>query len=212
MEGAAPGLIGLTVHVLPDHVCRVEEGLVFAHPLLEVAELEHLTVWAAKGPVLGGDVNVRGLELGVLESGGSPLGFALAVVGIISVLLIPVPKMLLDFLLGISMTLSVLVLMTVLFLKRPLDFTTFPPILLITALFRLSLNIASTRLILSHGNDGPQAAGNVIAGFANFVMGGDFVIGTIVFVILITVNFLVITKGATRIAEVGARFTLDAIP
>ena len=102
--------------------------------------------------------------------------------------------------------------MVALWIQRPLDFSAFPTVLLIATMLRLALNIATTRLILSEGNHGYAAAGHVIAGFANFVMSGDFVIGTIVFVILITVNFLVITKGATRIAEVGARFTLDAIP
>ena len=102
--------------------------------------------------------------------------------------------------------------MVALWIQKPLDFSAFPTVLLIATLLRLSLNIATTRLILSNGAEGYEAAGHVIAGFANFVMSGDFVIGTIVFVILITVNFLVITKGATRIAEVGARFTLDAIP
>ena len=102
--------------------------------------------------------------------------------------------------------------MVALWIQRPLDFSAFPTVLLLATLLRLSLNIATTRLILSNGAEGYEAAGHVIAGFASFVMSGDFVIGTIVFVILITVNFLVITKGATRIAEVGARFTLDAIP
>jgi flagellar biosynthesis protein FlhA len=102
--------------------------------------------------------------------------------------------------------------MVALWIQKPLDFSAFPTVLLLATLLRLSLNIATTRLILSNGHQGVDSAGHVIAGFADFVMGGNFVIGTIVFVILITVNFLVITKGATRIAEVGARFTLDAIP
>ena len=102
--------------------------------------------------------------------------------------------------------------MVALWIQRPLDFSAFPTVLLIATMLRLSLNIATTRLILSNGAEGYAAAGHVIAGFASFVMSGDFVIGIIVFVILITVNFVVITKGATRIAEVGARFTLDAIP
>ena len=138
--------------------------------------------------------------------------FALGIVGILIVLLLPVPPALLDFLLGISITISVLILMTVLFIDRPLSLSSFPTILLIATMMRLSLNIATTRVILSEGHSGPTAAGHVIGGFSQMVMGGDFVIGVIVFLILVTVNFIVITKGATRIAEVGARFTLDAIP
>ena len=102
--------------------------------------------------------------------------------------------------------------MVALWIQRPLDFSAFPTVLLIATMLRLSLNIATTRLILSHGNMGTHAAGYVIGGFSQLVMSGDFVIGLIVFMILVTVNFIVITKGATRIAEVGARFTLDAIP
>ena len=107
---------------------------------------------------------------------------------------------------------GVLILMVSLWIHRPLEFSAFPTVLLIATMLRLSLNVATTRLILSNGAEGYDAAGHVIAGFANFVMGGDFVIGTVVFVILITVNFLVITTGASRIAEVGARFSLDALP
>jgi flagellar biosynthesis protein FlhA len=106
----------------------------------------------------------------------------------------------------------VLILMVALWIKKPLEFSSFPTILLIATMTRLSLNIATTRVILSHGYEGHDAAGGVIAGFSSLVMSGDFVIGLIVFMILITINFIVITKGATRIAEVGARFTLDAIP
>jgi flagellar biosynthesis protein FlhA len=145
-------------------------------------------------------------------AGARDIGFAIGIVFIVTVLFMPLPAALIDLGLAFSIALSVLILMVALWIQKPLDFSAFPTVLLIATLLRLSLNIATTRLILSHGNDGPAAAGHVIAGFANFVMGGNFVIGTIVFVILITVNFLVITKGASRIAEVGARFTLDAIP
>src|ERR1700704_3145058 len=140
------------------------------------------------------------------------VGFAIGIVFIWTVLFLPLPATFIDIGLSFSIALAVLILMVSLWIQRPLDFSAFPTVLLLATLLRLSLNIATTRLILSNGNDGPEAAGHVIAGFANFVMSGDFVIGTIVFVILITVNFVVITKGATRIAEVGARFTLDAIP
>jgi flagellar biosynthesis protein FlhA len=140
------------------------------------------------------------------------VGFAVGIVLILTVLFLPLPAWMIDIGLAFSIALSVLILMVALWIQRPLDFSAFPTVLLLATLLRLSLNIATTRLILSDGHHGVDAAGHVIAGFANFVMGGNFVIGTIVFVILITVNFLVITKGATRIAEVGARFTLDAIP
>jgi flagellar biosynthesis protein FlhA len=146
------------------------------------------------------------------RSGGQDVGFAIGIVFILTVLFLPLPATLIDIGLAFSIALSVLILMVALWIQKPLDFSAFPTVLLIATLLRLSLNIATTRLILSNGAEGYTAAGHVIAGFASFVMSGDFVIGTIVFVILITVNFVVITKGATRIAEVGARFTLDAIP
>jgi flagellar biosynthesis protein FlhA len=146
------------------------------------------------------------------QSGRQDVGFAIGIVFILTVLFLPLPPVLLDIGLAFSIAFSVLILMVALWIQRPLDFSAFPTILLIATLLRLSLNIATTRLVLTDGASGVTAAGHVIAGFSSFVMGGDFVIGVIVFVILVTVNFLVITKGATRIAEVGARFTLDAIP
>ena len=127
-------------------------------------------------------------------------------------LILPVPTILIDVGLAFSIALSALILMVALWIQRPLDFSAFPTVLLIATILRLALNVATTRLILAHGGEGEHAAGYVVAGFSKFVMGGDFVIGLIIFAILITVNFVVITKGATRIAEVGARFTLDAIP
>jgi flagellar biosynthesis protein FlhA len=148
----------------------------------------------------------------VERNSAQDLGFAVGIVLILTVLFMPLPAWMIDIGLAFSIALSVLILMVALWIQKPLDFSAFPTVLLLATLLRLSLNIATTRLILSDGHLGTDAAGHVIAGFANFVMGGNFVIGTIVFVILITVNFLVITKGATRIAEVGARFTLDAIP
>ncbi len=140
------------------------------------------------------------------------VGFAVAIVLMLTVLFLPLPPFFIDLGLAISIAMSVLILMVALWIDKPLSFSAFPTILLICTMLRLSLNVATTRLILSNGAEGYTAAGHVVAGFANFVMGGDFIIGTVVFAILITVNFLVITKGATRIAEVGARFTLDAIP
>lgn len=139
-------------------------------------------------------------------------GLAIGVVAILTILFLPLPAALIDVGLAFSIAFSVLILMVALWIRRPLEFTVFPTVLLIATLLRLSLNVATTRLILSRGAEGPDAAGHVIAGFAEFVMGGDFVIGIIVFIILLTVNFVVITKGASRIAEVGARFTLDSMP
>jgi flagellar biosynthesis protein FlhA len=140
------------------------------------------------------------------------IAFAAGVLAILAVFFLPVPPWMVDVGLVISISLSVLILMVALWIERPLEFSAFPTILLVATLLRLALNIATTRLILSGGSHGEHAAGHIIAGFSNLVMSGDFLIGLIVFVILVTVNFLVITKGATRIAEVGARFTLDAIP
>ena len=143
---------------------------------------------------------------------GTDIGLALGVIALLSVLVLPLPTMLLDLGLALSVTAAVLVLMVALFLQRPLDFTSFPTLLLLTTLLRLSLNVATTRLILSHGNEGPLAAGHVVAAFGGFLMGGDVVIGVILFAILLVVNFMVITKGSGRIAEVAARFSLDAMP
>ena len=140
------------------------------------------------------------------------LGFAIAIIVVLCLFFLPVPAFVIDFGLALSIALSVLILMVALWIQKPLEFSAFPTVLLVATVLRLALNISTTRLILSHGAKGETAAGYIIAGFARLVMGGDFVIGIIVFLILITINFLVITKGATRIAEVGARFTLDAIP
>ncbi|MGY8666531.1 flagellar biosynthesis protein FlhA [Bradyrhizobium sp. UFLA05-109] len=143
---------------------------------------------------------------------GADVFFAGGIVVMLTILFLPIPPMLIDLGLAVSIALSALILMVALWIQRPLDFSAFPTVLLIATILRLALNIATTRLILSRGGEGEQAAGYVVAGFSKFVMGGDFVIGLIIFAILVTVNFVVITKGATRIAEVGARFTLDAIP
>jgi len=140
------------------------------------------------------------------------MGLAVGVVGIIVLLILPVPPMLLDLLLAVSLTGSVLILMTAVLIKKPLEFTSFPTVLLVATLYRLGLNIASTRLILGHGHEGAHGAGAVIEAFGNLMMQGNFVIGVIVFIILVVVNFMVVTKGSGRIAEVAARFTLDAMP
>jgi flagellar biosynthesis protein FlhA len=140
------------------------------------------------------------------------IALALGVVAILSVLILPLPSWLLDISLALSITFSVLILMVALFIQRPLEFSSFPTVLLIATMLRLSLNLASTRLILSHGHEGTDAAGHVIQAFGTFVMAGNFIIGVIVFTILVVVNFVVITKGSGRIAEVAARFSLDSMP
>ena len=133
-------------------------------------------------------------------------------VSILAIIIIPLPKGVLDFFLVISLSLSLLILLISLYIQKPSDLTTFPTIILILALFRLSLNIATTRSILSEGHNGPEAVSSIIAAFGEFVVGGNMVIGIIVFVILVLINFMVVTKGATRVAEVTARFTLDSMP
>jgi flagellar biosynthesis protein FlhA len=140
------------------------------------------------------------------------IALAVGILTILVVLIMPLPAIVLDLFLAVSITLSILILMTSLFIQTPIEFSAFPTILLISTMLRLSLNLASTRLILAHGHEGSGAAGHVIEAFGNFVMSGNFVIGIIVFIILVIVNFVVITKGSGRIAEVAARFHLDAMP
>jgi flagellar biosynthesis protein FlhA len=140
------------------------------------------------------------------------VGLAIGVVGIIVLLILPIPAFLLDLLLALSITSAVLILMTSLMIKKPVEFTAFPTVLLVTTLFRLGLEIASTRLILGHGHEGTEGAGHIIQAFGQLMMQGNYVIGVIVFAILVIVNFVVVTKGSGRIAEVAARFTLDAMP
>jgi flagellar biosynthesis protein FlhA len=163
----------------------------------------------------GGAASASGLpslsDIGTILKRGD-LALALGILTILVVLILPLPSIVLDLFLAISITLSILILMTSLFIQAPLEFSSFPTILLISTMLRLSLNLASTRLILSRGHEGTDAAGRVIEAFGGFVMGGNFVIGIIVFAILVIVNFIVITKGSGRIAEVAARFHLDAMP
>ena len=137
---------------------------------------------------------------------------AVGIIGILLVMILPLPAPVLDLLLATNLALSLVTLLVALYTLEPLEFAIFPSLLLFLTLFRLALNISSVRLILLHGNQGPDAAGAVIKAFGNFVIGGNFVVGVIVFSILIVINFVVITKGAGRIAEVAARFTLDAMP
>src|SRR3989475_8735870 len=136
----------------------------------------------------------------------------LALVAVVMIMVVPLPPLLIDLLLALSISLALLILLVSMYTHRPLEFSTFPSVLLIVTLFRLALNVASTRLILLRGNEGPAAAGHVIQAFGNFVVGGSYVVGLVVFLILVVINFAVITKGAGRIAEVAARFTLDAMP
>lgn len=138
------------------------------------------------------------------------MGFA--AMSILMVMVIPIPTMLLDLFLSFNITFSLIIMLVGMYILNPLDLSSFPSLLLLSTLFRLSLNVASTRIILLHGNEGTQAAGNVIMAFGSFVVGGNYLVGFIVFVILVLINFMVITKGAGRIAEVAARFTLDAMP
>ena len=153
-----------------------------------------------------------GEAVGMFSFMRGDIAFALGIMAILTVLFIPLPPWLLDISFSISITFSVLILMTALFIAKPLEFSAFPTVLLIATLLRLSLNVASTRLILSEGHHGGAAAGRVIQAFGDFVISGNFIIGIVVFGILVIVNFVVITKGSQRIAEVAARFTLDAMP
>ncbi len=143
---------------------------------------------------------------------GSSLFVAVGVVAILMVMILPLPTMILDLLLSLNITIGLVILLMSMYNTNPLDFSSFPSLLLVTTLFRLSLNIASTRLILLHGHEGPGAVGRVIHSFGSFVVGGDFIVGFIIFMIMVLINFIVITKGSGRIAEVAARFTLDAMP
>src|SRR6202142_366748 len=142
----------------------------------------------------------------------SDLGLAIGIMAILVVLILPLPTWLLDVSLAFSLSFSILILMTAVFIRKPLEFSSFPTILLITTMLRLALNLASTRLILGHGNEGTAASGHVIQPFGKLIMQGNCVIGLIVFALLIIVNFVVIAKGSGRIAEVAARFNLDSMP
>ncbi len=144
--------------------------------------------------------------------GNRDLGVVIFVMTILAIIIVPLPSEVLDVLLTISIALSVLILLISLYVPKPTDLTTFPTLILILTLFRLSLNIATTRMILSHGNEGPEHVSSVITSFGDFVVGGNYVIGIIVFSILVLINFMVITKGSTRVAEVAARFVLDSMP
>ncbi|MCF6329945.1 MAG: flagellar biosynthesis protein FlhA [Sulfurimonas sp.] len=144
--------------------------------------------------------------------GQKDLSVVLFVMAILVIIIVPLPAAMLDFLLTVSIAIAVLILLISLYVPKPTDLTTFPTLILIVTLFRLALNISTTRMILSHGHEGPEAVSSIISSFGDFVVGGNFVIGIIVFSILVLINFMVITKGSTRVAEVGARFVLDSMP
>src|SRR5690606_14848429 len=154
--------------------------------------------------------------LSALKSHGAANARLLAgpvlIVLVLGMMVLPLPTFLLDLLFTFNIALSVMILLVAMFTKKPLDFAAFPSVLLFATLLRLSLNVASTRVVLLNGHTGPDAAGQVIEAFAHFLVGGNFAVGIVVFAILVLINFIVITKGAGRIAEVGARFTLDAMP
>src|SRR3954469_25793394 len=135
-----------------------------------------------------------------------------AILAVVALMIVPMPPLLLDLLLSVDIGLAVVLLLTAIYVKEPVDFSVFPSLLLVLTLLRLSLNVAGTRLILLDGADGVDAAGNVIMAFGQFVVGGNFVVGIVVFLVLITIQFVVINHGAVRISEVTARFTLDALP
>jgi len=154
-------------------------------------------------------------EIGILaglKRESSDILMIVAFIGILMAMILPLHPMILDFFLAMNISFAIVVLITTMYTKAPLEFAIFPSLLLVLTLFRLSLNVASTRLILLHGSEGPMAAGAIIMSFGNFVVGGNYVVGLVIFIILVLINFLVITKGAGRIAEVAARFTLDAMP
>jgi len=148
----------------------------------------------------------------LIDVGRLGLGVPLLVVALLAMVVVPLPPFLLDAFFTFNITLSLIIMLAVIYVPRPLDFAVFPTILLGVTLLRLALNVASTRIVLLEGHTGPGAAGRVIEAFGNFVIGGNYAVGIVVFVILVIINFVVITKGAGRIAEVSARFTLDAMP
>ena len=150
--------------------------------------------------------------LSLIKQRPQELLVAFGIIVILGVMVMPIPTFLLDILISFSITFALIILMVAVFMLSPLEFSVFPSLLLVITLLRLSLNIASTRIILLNGDQGASAAGEVIESFGNFVVGGNFIVGTVVFIILVMINFIVITKGSVRTSEVAARFTLDAIP
>ena len=154
----------------------------------------------------------RAIPLLETIAGAKDLSIVGLIIAILAIIIVPLPSAVLDMFLTISIAISVLMILISIFIEKPTDFTTFPTLILLITLYRLSLNIATTRMILSKGHEGPDAVSDIITSFGEFVVGGNYVIGTVVFIIIVLINFMVITKGSTRVAEVSARFTLDAMP
>lgn len=155
------------------------------------------------------DTNVRSRLTEVIQSG---IGAPVLLMGMLAMIILPLPAVLLDMFFTFNITLALIILLIVIYAKKPLDFALFPTVILIATLLRLALNVASTRVVLLHGHEGPDAAGKVIQSFGEVVIGGNFAVGLVVFIILVIINFIVVTKGAGRVAEVSARFTLDSMP
>ncbi|HKJ95737.1 MAG TPA: FHIPEP family type III secretion protein, partial [Gammaproteobacteria bacterium] len=152
------------------------------------------------------------LSRGWRQYGVRGLGTPALLIALLAMMVVPLPPMALDLLFTFNIVLSLVILLVSVYALRPLDFAVFPTILLVATLLRLALNVASTRVVLMHGHTGPGAAGNVIQSFGEFVIGGDYAVGLVVFAILVIINFVVVTEGAGRVSEVSARFTLDALP
>ena len=153
-----------------------------------------------------------GMDKGFIADIGKGLGVPLLLLTMLAMMMVPLPPLALDVLFTFNIALAVAILLTSVYVGRPLDFGVFPSILLVVTLLRLALNIASTRVVLLHGHTGTSAAGQVIEAFGEFVVGGNYAVGLVVFSILVIINFVVVTKGAGRVSEVTARFTLDAMP
>ena len=147
-----------------------------------------------------------------LSGNGQALAAPILIIMLLAMMILPLPAFVLDLFFSFNIALSIIVLLTSLYTVKPLDFMAFPTVLLVSTMLRLSLNVASTRVVLTEGHTGPDAAGKVIEAFGHFLIGGNYTVGIVVFVILTIINFVVVTKGAGRIAEVGARFALDAMP
>ena len=152
------------------------------------------------------------LSEALIDFGKQGLAVPLLLMVVLAMMVLPLPPLLLDLFFTFNISLSLVVILAVIYVKKPLDFAAFPTVLLAATLLRLALNVASTRVVLLHGHTGPAAAGHVIQSFGEFVIGGNYAVGIVVFVILVIINFMVVTKGAGRVSEVTARFTLDAMP
>jgi len=157
-------------------------------------------------------VNANAVRNSLTDFAGNGLGILILIMALLGMLVLPVPAFLLDLFFTFNITLSLVIVFAVIYVKRPMDFSAFPSVLLLATLLRLALNVASTRVVLLEGHNGPGAAGKVIESFGHFIIGGNFAVGIVVFAILVIINFMVVTKGAGRVSEVTARFTLDAMP